>query len=189
MTRRTLLSVLLAALTALTTLSVAHPAGAGEPTEQLKFDIARVFRALESPARREAVHTVSRDLFDWTEMARRSLGRYWQALTEAEREEFTGLLGRLVNARLITLAGWTGNGVEYVDEAVDDDVAMVQTKIALTSGRPMSLDYRMIRRGGRWLIYDVVLDGTSMVGNYRAQFTHIMKTASYEKLIEKLTTQ
>ena len=89
----------------------------------------------------------------------------------------------------LTLANWSGNAIEYIDEAVDDDVATVQTKIALASGRPMSLDYRILRRVGRWLIYDVVLDGTSMVGNYRAQFTHIMKTASYEKLIEKLATQ
>ena len=63
MTRRTLLSALLAALTA---LAVTHPAGAGEPTEQLKLDIARVFKALERPARPEAVRAVSRDLFDWT---------------------------------------------------------------------------------------------------------------------------
>lgn len=186
MMRRTLLSAMLAALAA---LAVAHPAQAGEPTEQLKLDIARVFRALEAPARREAVRAVSRDLFDWSEMARRSLGRHWHALTESEQEEFTGLLGRLVDARLITLAGYRADGIEYLGEAVDGETALVRTTIAMTYGRAMSLDYRMLRRGERWLIYDVVLDGASMVGNYRAQFTHIMKTASYEQLIQKLATQ
>lgn len=58
----------------------------------------------------------------------------------------------------------------------------------MSYGRALSLDYRMRRRGERWLIDDVVLDGASMVGNYRAQFTHIMKTASYEQLIQKLAT-
>ena len=186
MRRRTLLSAILVALA---TLAAAHPAQAGEPTEQLKLDIARVFRALEDPARREAVRAVSRELFDWTEMARRSLGRYWHALAEAEREEFTALLGRLVDARLTAFAGYRGDGIEYVGEAVDGETAVVRTTIAMTYGRAMSLDYRMLRRGERWLIYDVVLDGASMVGNYRAQFTHIIKTASYEELIHKLTTQ
>lgn len=185
MMRRTLLSAILVALA---TFSLAQPAQAGEPTEQLKLDIARVLRALDEPARREAVRAVSRELFDWGEMARRSLGRYWQALTETEREEFAGLLGRLVDARLIALAGHGSDGIEYVGEAVDGETVTVRTTIAMTHGRAMSLDYRMLRRGERWLIYDVVLDGASMVGNYRAQFSHIMKSASYEQLVQKLAT-
>ena len=188
MMRRTLLSALLAVLAALSVASPG-PGHAGEPTEQLKLDIARVFRALETPARRDAVRGVSRDLFAWTEIAQRSLGRHWATLTEAERDEVTDLLGRLVDARLVTLAGYGADGIEYVAEAVDGETATVSTTIAMTYGRAMSLDYRMLRRGERWMIADVVLDGASMVGNYRAQFTHIMKTASYRTLIQKLATQ
>ncbi|MGH7276103.1 MAG: ABC transporter substrate-binding protein [Candidatus Rokuibacteriota bacterium] len=65
---------------------------------------------------------------------------------------------------------------------------MVGTTIARTSGRSMSPGYLMHRGGGRWLIYDVVLDGTSMVAGDRAQFARVIKTTSYEKLIEKLST-
>lgn len=88
------------------------------------------------------VRAVSRELFDWAEMARRSLGRYWHALTETEREEFAGLLGRLVDARLFALAGHRSDGIEYVGEAVDGETVIVRTTIAMTYGRAMSLDYR-----------------------------------------------
>ena len=186
MTRRLYVFALVAALLL---TAVPNGATAGPLTEQLQAAVGRVFKALEAPDRRAAVTRISRDLFDWTEMARRSLGRHWEALTDPEREEFTALLGRLVDARLVMLAGYTGAGIEYVDESVDGDQAVVRTKIATTQGRGMILDYLMARRDGRWLIYDVVADGSSMVGNYRAQFTHIMKTASYSRLVEKLTTQ
>ncbi len=189
MTRRTLLSALLAAFLAVTAVAFPRPASAGEPTDQLKFDIGRVLKALEQPSRRAAVSAVSHDLFDWTEMAQRSLGSHWNALSDGEREEFTALLARLVDARLLALAVYGGDAIEFVGETVDGEAAVVQTAISLTNRRAMFLDYLMRRQDGRWLIYDVVLDGTSMARNYRAQFTHIIKTASYEKLIEKLATQ
>jgi len=60
--------------------------------------------------------------------------------------------------------------------------------VAMSAGRGLALDYRMIRRAGRWVVYDVVVDGTSMVGNYRAQFARIIKKASFAALVEKLAT-
>ena len=189
MMRRMLLFAVVAALPIVTAVSLPHPASAGEPSDQLKADMGRVLKALEQPARRDAVSAVSRDLFDWTEMARRSLGSHWNVLSDGERAEFTGLLARLVDARLLALAGYAGDAIEFVGETVDADGAVVQTVVNMTNRRPMALDYRMHRRGARWLIYDVVLDGASMVRNYRAQFAHVIKTASYEKLIEKLATQ
>jgi phospholipid transport system substrate-binding protein len=155
-------------------------------TEQLQAAVVRAFR--RSRRRTPRAGPISRPLRLDRDGAR-SLGRHWEALSDAEREEFTALLGRLVDARLVMLAGYTGAGIEYVDESVDGDQAVVRTKIATTQGRGMILDYLMARRDGRWLVYDVVADGSSMIGNYRAQFTHIMKTASYSRLVEKLTTQ
>jgi phospholipid transport system substrate-binding protein len=189
MTRRTLLSATLALLVTLASLSVARPARAGEPTEQLKVDIARVLEALKHPARREAVHAVSRNLFDWTEMARRSLGGQWQELTERGREEFAELLGRHVDGRLIALADYAGDAIAYTGETLEGDSALVETTIAMAHGRGLSLDYRMRRAAGRWLIYDVALDGRSMVASYRAQFARVIKTASYGALFEKLAPQ
>lgn len=81
-------------------------------------------------------------------MARRSLGRHWLELSEAGREEFARLLGRHVDARLITLAGFTGDAIEYTGETMEDETAIVATTIAMTSGRSMSLGYLMRRGGG-----------------------------------------
>ena len=81
-------------------------------------------------------------------MARRSLGRHWLELSEAGREEFARLLGRHVDARLITLAGFTGDAIEYTGETMEDETAIVATTITMTSGRSMSLGYLMRRGGG-----------------------------------------
>ena len=93
-------------------------------------------------------------------------------------------------------ATWNGIGVryagatiDYVGESVEGERATVKTRVFARRGRPLSLDYRMIRREGRWLIYDVVMENVSLVRNYREQFHSIIKTSSYEKLIEKLVLQ
>jgi phospholipid transport system substrate-binding protein len=168
------------------TVSIAHVTCAGEPTEQLKSDIPRVFKALDEPARREAIREVSRDLFDWPEMSRQVLGRYWPARTQVEREKFTELLAALVDAQIATLAGHGAAAIVWVDESIDGHRASVRTRVSTQPGRDFAIDYRLVRRGLRWLISDVLLDGASLVGTYRAQFQRILKTSSYEQLVEKL---
>ena len=184
--RHRLSAGLLAALALLP--AVPRPAAAGTPTRELRARIERVLDALRAPEQRAAVRAATDDLFDWPEVAQRSLGPHWQALTDGERAEFTGLLRRLVDARLLALAEYGATAVEFVDETVEGERATVRTAVAMSAGRGLALDYRMIRRAGRWVVYDVVVDGTSMVGNYRAQFARIIKKASFAALVEKLAT-
>ena len=169
---------------------------AGPITEQLTADIGRIFSTLADPGlppgtdgRRQAVRRISAGLFDWAGMARHALGRHWDGRTEAERTEFERLLAGLVDAHIVALERYAGAGIEYVGESVDGERATVKTRVSAHRGRPLSLDYWMVRRERRWLIDDVVMENASLVRNYREQFDRIIKTSSYEKLIEQLAVQ
>jgi phospholipid transport system substrate-binding protein len=176
----------------LTSLSpgVAH---AGAPTDQLKTDIGRVFRVLadlparhEVQARRQALEAVSRDMFDLEEMARRALGGTWNERTEAERGTFLRLLAARVDQHVAALEPYGGAVITWLDETIEGERAVVRSRVTPGDGRDVALDYRLIRRGERWLVWDVVMNHASLVGHYRAQFQKIIRTASYETLLRRL---
>lgn len=171
------------------------PAQAGAPTEQLRTDIARVFQTLDAlpardapEARRLAVRDVSRELFDLGEMARLMLGRHWTTRSEDERGTFLALLEARVEGQIAALETYGGATIAYIDEAIDGDRALVRSRVS-RHGRDLSLDYRLVRRDDRWLIWDVSVDNVSLVGQYRAQFQKIIRASSYEALVERLAAQ
>jgi len=184
-------SVLLLALLALATPLTAS---AGAVTEQLAGDVRRVLDALSDPklkanpdGRRQALRAITREVFDLPEMAARSLGQHWQRRNERERERFVSLMGPLVESHLLLLESAAGTAIEYVGESVHGERALVRTRAAGTGGRPMTLDYRLVRRGDRWQVYDVLVDDVSLIDNYRAQFQKVIRTASYDELVRKLS--
>ena len=187
---------LLVAVAALAALATARAATAGVPTEQLKLQIDRVLTALEDPTikvdgkaaeRRTRVRTIANDIFDWTETAKRSLARHWQPLTDAQRDEFVQLFGDLLERAYISkIELYTGEQVTYAGEVVEGDQALVKTKIVTKQGSDVPIDYRMLRRGDRWLVYDVVIEGVSLVGNYRTQFNRLIQTSSYGDVVAKM---
>lgn len=172
---------------------------AGPPTDQLKPGIDRIVKILEDPAlkgdakteeRRAAIRALTNPIFDWTEMARRSLGRHWQKRTEQEREEFVVLFHDLLERSYIsTIERYSGENVAYAGDSLDGEYATVRTRIVTKQGREVAIDYRMIRQGDRWLIYDVLVEGVSLVNNYRTQFNQIIQTSSYQELVKKMKAQ
>ena len=169
-------------------------ADAGTLTEQIRSNLDRVFTTLADPglrgkpdARRRAIGDITKGLFAWDEMARRALGRYWLGRTDAERDAFVTALATRVDANVVGLEHYAGDAVEYTGESVEGDEATVTTRARGVGGRPVTLEYRLVRAGDRWLVYDVILDNASMLGMYRAQFQRVMKSASYEKLVEMLS--
>lgn len=184
------------ALVASLLLGAATPAPAGPPTDQLKVGIDKVVKVLADPnlkgtaqatPRRATLREITNPLFDWTEMARRAMGRHWQPLTEAQRQEFVGLFHDLLErSYLTTLERYNGERVVYGAESVEGDQATVRTEVANKAGQQFPVDYRLVRRGDRWLVYDVLIEGVGLVANYRAQFDQIIRTSSYQKLVDKL---
>lgn len=180
-------------------LFLARDAWAGPPTEQLKTHIDQVIKILEDPAlkadgkvreRRAAVRKVANDTFDFAETAKRSLARHWQGRTDKEREEFVQLFADLLERSYISkIELYGGEKIQYSSERLDGDYATVSTKIVTKQGQEVPVDYRMLRRGDRWLVYDVSIEGVSLISNYRTQFNKIIQTSSYGELVKKMRTK
>ena len=172
---------------------------AGPVSEQLKETIDRVIKVLDDPAlkgpdrteeRRVAVTKIAQEIFDFPEVARRSLARHWQPLTDKQREEFTALFADLLERSYVSkIELYSGEKITYANERIDGDTATVATRIATKSGAEVPIDYRLLKKGPRWLVYDVNIEGVSLVSNYRTQFNKIIQTSSFNDLIQKLKTK
>jgi phospholipid transport system substrate-binding protein len=180
-------------------LAFAQDSWATTATEQLKSAIDRVLATVDAPAlkgdgraveRRIAVRKIANESFDFTEIARRSLGRYWQPLSEAERTEFVGLFGDLLERSYVSkIELYGGEKIVYSGERMDGDLATVSTKIMTKNGTEVPVDYRLFRRDDRWMIYDVNFEGISLVSNYRTQFNKIIQANGYNRLVETMKTK
>lgn len=168
---------------------------AGEPTEAIRGTIDEVLRILgdkqlkepsKANERRQLLETVVGERFDYQEMSRRSLGAPWNNLSDKEKDEFVSLFQTLlVNTYADKVESYSGEGVQYVNERREKEYAEVRTKV-LTGKTEIPLDYRLLNKGSAWRVYDVVVDGVSLVNNYRGQFSKILRTSSYADLVDQL---
>lgn len=185
----------------LITVMVGPPPGAqaGAVTDQLKGDLTRVFRVIEETggtedaraidveARRSAIRSAAEPVFDWREMASRSLVLHWQARSEAERAEFVQLFGDLIQRSYISqIERYNGAPIRFVGEQVEGDLGVVSTRFVTKQSQEIPVDYRLLSRDGRWRVYDVVVEGVSLVGNYRSQFDRVIRASSYRDLVKRL---
>ena len=176
-------------------LASAPVADAGPPTDQLRDGIERIFRILSDPemsgdakaAQRKATVTrIAGEIFDFTEMSKRTLGQHWDKRTPAERQDFARLFTELIQRSYFSKIDEHGSEkTVFGSETVDGDHVVVRTKFLLPRGVQMPLDYSMHNVGGRWRVYDLSIDGISLVANYRSQFNKIIRTSSYEDLVAK----
>ena len=178
-------------LTAILALVTAGTAVAGEPTDQVRRSVDEVLKIVQSqpdgPARRTAVRQAANRLFDFEETARRALGPHWQQRTPAEREEFVKLFSDLLEAAYVgKIDLYQGEKITYVGETVDGDQATVKTRIVTKQGNEVPVDYRLSREKDRWRVYDVIIEGVSLVADYRTQFNKIIQTSSYDDLVKRM---
>ncbi len=179
----------------LTVPSISASAGAPAPIDQVRGSIQRVIRILEDPElrpetrtadRRAAMRKVANEFFDFAEVTKRSLGRHWQTRTPAEREELVRLFGDLLERTYVSrIELYSGEKILYLNESVQPDHAVVRTRIVTKQGTEIPVDYRLLSHGERWQAYDVVIEGVSLVANYRSQFDKILQ-AGYSELVKRL---
>lgn len=170
-------------------------AAASEPTAVVKGTIDEIIRTLKDPAlgqpgrkeeRKALLEKIISARFDFTEMAKRSLAAHWRERTPAEQKEFIHLFEKLLeNSYLGKIEAYTDEKVVYTRELLEGDFSEVKTKI-LSKGDEIPIDYRLLRDGSDWRVYDIVIDGVSLVNNYRSQFNKIIRSASYEALVQKM---
>jgi len=171
------------------------PAWAGPATDQLRAYTDQVQKILQNPAmtlqeRREAVRSVAEQVFDVNETAQRALGQHWQQRTPAEREEFVKLFANLLEQTYISrIDEYGGEKLTYVSEQLDGDRGVVRARITTKNGTEVPVESRMLLKGNRWLIYDILIENLSLISNYRSQFDRVIRTASYEELVKRLQTK
>jgi len=178
---------------------VGPPVEAGIPTDQLKSGTDRVLKLLQDPElkkpgkvdeRRKQIRSVANEIFDWQETGKRALARHWQARTPQQREEFSTLFADLIERSYVSkIEAYSGEKILYLGEAIEGEQATVHTKLVTKSNTEIPIDYRMQKEGDRWRTYDVLIEGVSLVGNYRTQFNRIIQQASYDELLKKLKTK
>ncbi len=172
-----------------------QPAVAGGATEAMKSTIDEVLnivqdKELKQPGRaderRKRLEQVVGDRFDYQEMSRRALGAPWNTLSDKDKQEFVGLFQTLLTSSYADkVETYSGEGVQYLNERTEKDFAEVRTKV-LTGKTEIPLDYRLLNKGTDWRVYDVVVDGVSLVSNYRGQFSKILRSSTFADLVDQL---
>ena len=177
-------------------VSLLGSAWAGEPTDQIKETTDKILAIVtdstlkvpeKTGERQKLIRQAVDERFDWEEMSRRTLARYWAERTEAEKKAFIDVFGQLLERTYMDkVEGYSGEKVLYVGERVEGEYGAVAVKIVTQQTREISVIYRMKKKGTRWYVYDISIEGVSLINNYRTQFNSILSSSSFESLMERL---
>jgi phospholipid transport system substrate-binding protein len=177
------------------------PPRAGTATDEVRRSFDEIlamaqspsFRALDVPQRREAVRRVVDRVFNWSEIAKRSLGSHWGTRTVAERRTFADWFATLAERAYtgsiahLTARPVPADAIRYLGESRSGSDTIVRT--ALTYPRDLPMDFVMNRRGARWEVCDVHVDGVSAAENYRAQVERILAGGSFPALVDRMNAK
>lgn len=187
------------ALIMIVNLTLAVPgAWAGPPTDVVKNTIEEVIRLLRDPAlkspsqkrhRRQLMKKAVDRNFDYTEMAKRSLGSFWRTLSPGQQKDFVRLFADLLQTSYADkVEHYSDEKVDYQRETIDGDHAEVRTVLLRKNDR-IPMNYSLLQEPGGWKVYDVVIEGVSLVNNYRSQFSRVIRESSYAELVKRLRTK
>ena len=173
-------------------IAFAARAEGGAPLEQIKSGVERATAVLNdsklsSESKKSELRRALYPKFDFTEMAKRSLGSHWQRRTPEEQKEFVKLFTELIESSYMSnLDAYQGEKVVIAGEKQEQDVAQVDTKIITKKGEEFMVNYRLHQAGGDWKIYDVIIENISLVNNYRSQFNRVIAQSSFDELFRRM---
>lgn len=162
------------------------------PTEQLQSTIRQVLLAVNGSAgqpaegQKERLRKILQPRFDWEEMAKRSLGKYWNREASRQDEFIAAFAEFLGNSYFARIGSYKDEKIQFIDEIIDRDQALVKTRIVPHRGEPTAVDYKLYRAGDEWKVYDVVVEDISLVANFRSQFGRILARGSFDDLLKQL---
>ena len=140
--------------------------------------------------RRQALKKAISKMFDYSEMAKHSLGKHWNQRTQSERNQFTDLFASLLeNSYAGKIESYNNEKIVYLKETLDGNYAEIKSKVITAKRDEYSLDYHLLNENGKWMVYDVVIEGVSLVSNYRTQFNKIINSNGFNELVKKLQTK
>ncbi len=170
-------------------------AWAGQPTDAVRKSVDEVISILDDPAwktpakkeeRQKLLEQTIAQRFNFTEMAKRSLATEWAKRTPDEQKEFAANFQTLLAKTYVgRIDAYSGGKVQYLKELNDGEYAEVYTNTD-TGKSAIDINYRMNKISDDWRVYDVVVEGTSLVQNYREQFKRILRKNSFAELSRQL---
>ena len=178
-------------------VSVAGAATESDPVTLVQNTVNQAVEVLKdhqmpASARRGKLIQVVAPHFDFTEMARSSLGEHWRNLTPAQRQKFVPLYTAFMeDVYLNKLQGYSGEKIDFLNQASDGPgYSEVRTRVVQTNGaEPIRVDYRLEQQGGDWKVYDVMVDGISITANYRNQFNRVINNEGFDSLVSKMQSK
>ncbi len=183
-------------LTFFITFLISSPGWAGAPTDQLKITIDKVIAILSDPnlkapdksyEKKQLVRRTVDEIFDWEAFSQRAMAKYWKKRTPEEKQEFIALFGKLLERTYLDkVENYSGESVRYIGEKIDGMYAMVNTIVLSKSDSEIDVNYRLRNKNGKWFVYDIYIEGVSLVNNYRIQFNDILMKSSYQELVKRL---
>jgi len=168
----------------------------GQPTEAVKGNLDKVLDVLRDPslkaesakkAKKDKIRDISEEMFDFTELSKRSLGKNWSKFNPDQQKEFVGLYKSLLeDAYADKIMLYTDVKIVFSKEvALTEKTVEVQSTVLRKSGE-IPIYYRVVMKDGVWRVYDVVIEGISLINNYRSQFKEILVNKPPESLLETL---
>ncbi len=176
--------IVIVLLAACLLLGFATPSFAGPALDTLKGNVDEVLKVLKNPAlkgetgkkaKQDQIRRISQKMFDFAELSKRTLGVNWNKFTTPQRQEFLDLYrGLLEDAYIDKITSYSDEKINYTKELqLSENSAEVQSTVVTKSGE-IPVYYRMHNKDGQWRVYDVVIEGVSLVNNYRTQFREIL---------------
>ncbi len=169
---------------------------ASEPLQTVKTGVDSVIKVLKDPSlkgpdrekkRKEALRKAVSGILDFREMAKRSLSRQWRKLSEKQKDEFVELYrGLLERTYLKKIEAYQNEKIIYKGQRTRGKYAIVKTLVVTSKQTEIPVDYKLLKKGDSWIVYDVIIEGVSLVNNYRRQFKSIIRRSSYEGLVKML---
>jgi phospholipid transport system substrate-binding protein len=178
---------------------VAATCVAAGPMETVKDITDRTIRiladhGLKAPERasekRELLREAADDFFDWEGMAQTALSVHWRQRTSEEKKEFTDLFAEFLEKTYMDkVESYSGEKIEYLEEKINKDYpdeGVVKANVITDKDTEIPVEYQMIELDGKWKVYDVFVEGVSLLRNYTSQFNSVILRSSYEELVEML---
>lgn len=177
-------------------LLMTAPVAAATAKETVETQVNKVLQALSEPAFKDQsketkivkIRSIVNEIFDYTELSRRTLGREWTKFNAPQQNEFVKLFSDLLEKTYADrLLAYSDEKVVFEKESLlREGQAEVTSSVLTADGKKIPLDYRLVQKDGNWRVYDVIIEGISLVKNYRDQFRDILAKDSPEEVLKML---
>lgn len=169
---------------------------AGAAKETVQTEVGKIVTTIKTPGFKDQprekqitdIRQIINAVFDYSELSKRTMGKGWKKFSDAQKEQFTALFSELLeNTYADRLLAYTDEKIDFGDEVeLKKNRVEVKSNIITKDNKSVPLNYRLIKKEGAWRVYDVVIEGISLVQNYRSQFREILATKSPQDLIDTL---